>query len=366
MQWMSALVLILVFVPLLASFAFMPYLTRETVSFGVSVSEEQYRSEPLRRMRKQYTVLSCAIYAALLLLCTAGMLSVEGNGQDRVFGTFVTVTVAVSILLNISFYFRMKKIRPTLPSAQPQKALLAVDTGFHRQKLTFSGRWFLIHVLIIAVSAAIMLMNYEAIPDPVATKFDFAGNVVRSAAKSYRVVLFPNAMQAIMTLLFWFVNWSIQKSKQQIHAGNPEQSVRQNAAFRRRWSLFTILSSLALVFMFMMMQLSMIRPLEASIVPFISLVVLAFIVLFAMMLSFMTGQGGSRLGRSAEASAAAPLNDDRYWKLGAFYFNPQDPSVFVEKRSGIGWTLNFANPVGWFVLAGIVALLIGSSLFFRN
>ncbi|MED4958993.1 DUF5808 domain-containing protein [Paenibacillus macerans] len=366
MQWMSALMLILMFVPLLASLAFMPYLTRETVSFGVSVSEEQYRSEPLRRMRKQYAVLSCAIYTALLLFCIAGMLSVEGNGQGGVFAIFVTVTIVVSILLNISFYFRMKKIRPTLPSVQAHKALLAVDTGFHRQKLTFSGRWFLIHVLIIAVSAAIMLMNYEAVPDPVAMKFDFAGNVVSSAAKSYRVVLFPSVMQAIMTLLFWFVNWSIQKSKQQIHAGNPEQSVRQNAAFRRRWSLFTILSSLALVFMFSFIQVNMIHPLDTNIVTLVSLIVPVFTVLFAMVLSFATGQGGSRLGRSAEASAAAPLNDDRYWKLGAFYFNPQDPSVFVEKRSGIGWTLNFANPVGWFVLAGIAAVIIGSSLFFKN
>lgn len=117
MQWMSALMLILMFVPLLASLAFMPYLTRETVSFGVSVSEEQYRSEPLRRMRKQYAVLSCAIYTALLLFCIAGMLSVEGNGQGGVFAIFVTVTIVVSILLNISFYFRMKKsVRRFLPS----------------------------------------------------------------------------------------------------------------------------------------------------------------------------------------------------------------------------------------------------------
>ncbi|GJM76171.1 hypothetical protein HMSSN036_83870 [Paenibacillus macerans] len=76
-----------------------------------------------------------------------------------------------------------------------------------------------------------------------------------------------------MTLLFWFVNWSIQKSKQQIHAGNPEQSVRQNAAFRRRWSLFTILSSLALVFMFSFIQVNMIHPLDTNIVTLVSLIV---------------------------------------------------------------------------------------------
>lgn len=42
---------------------------------------------------------------------------------------------------------------------------------------------------------------------------------------------------------------------------------------------------------------------------------------------------------------------DRYWKLGIFYLNPEDDSIFVPKRFGIGYTLNFARPVSWFVLA---------------
>jgi uncharacterized membrane protein len=50
--------------------------------------------------------------------------------------------------------------------------------------------------------------------------------------------------------------------------------------------------------------------------------------------------------------------DDSYWKMGAFYFNKDDPSIFVEKRFGIGYTLNFANPVGWIVMAGIVIVII--------
>jgi len=45
---------------------------------------------------------------------------------------------------------------------------------------------------------------------------------------------------------------------------------------------------------------------------------------------------------------------DRYWKLGVFYFNPDDSAIIVEKRFGLGYSLNFARPTTW----GIMALLL--------
>ena len=47
---------------------------------------------------------------------------------------------------------------------------------------------------------------------------------------------------------------------------------------------------------------------------------------------------------------------DSAWKQGVFYFNPDDAAVFVEQRTGIGYTLNFANPRAW-IFVGIILLL---------
>jgi uncharacterized membrane protein len=71
------------------------------------------------------------------------------------------------------------------------------------------------------------------------------------------------------------------------------------------------------------------------------------------------GQGGSRLASSQKSSTASapPVGDrtaDRYWKLGVFYFNPDDAAIVVEKRFGLGYSLNFARPTTW----GIMALLL--------
>ncbi len=77
-----------------------------------------------------------------------------------------------------------------------------------------------------------------------------------------------------------------------------------------------------------------------------------------------SGQGGWRLRAATSASASgqhAPAGDhtpDDCWKGGVIYYNPADPAMWVEKRFGIGWTVNFGNPGAWFVMGGILLFLV--------
>jgi uncharacterized membrane protein len=50
------------------------------------------------------------------------------------------------------------------------------------------------------------------------------------------------------------------------------------------------------------------------------------------------------------------LNPD-HWKLIIFYYNPDNPRVFVPKRVGLGWTVNFAKPIIW--VPGVVLIAAG-------
>lgn len=51
-----------------------------------------------------------------------------------------------------------------------------------------------------------------------------------------------------------------------------------------------------------------------------------------------------------------------HWKLGVFYVNPDDPAIFVKKRFGIGYTVNFAHPKSWIVLGALLAVPVGLSV----
>lgn len=65
--------------------------------------------------------------------------------------------------------------------------------------------------------------------------------------------------------------------------------------------------------------------------------------------------------RSRFIAAGGVIDDgapDECWKAGVFYYNPNDTRLWVEKRSGMGWTLNMAHKAARWVLAGLVAFIV--------
>lgn len=192
-------------------------------------------------------------------------------------------------------------------------------------------------------------------------QYDLNGNVTRFAEKTIGSVLMMPIIQLFMLGVFVFVNVTISKAKQQVQAEDPENSIKQNVIFRRKWSLFTIVMGTALILLFTIAQLSITTWLHYKYTPIIVVVIVGGIVLGSIVMSFTMGQGGSRVKIRNGRKSGDEVNhdDDHYWKLGQFYFNPDDPAVFVEKRFGVGWTVNFARPIAWFMLLGILGLAIG-------
>lgn len=114
-------------------------------------------------------------------------------------------------------------------------------------------------------------------------------------------------------------------------------------------------------------QLQTIHPEITSSFVMISLPIGFLIFAFASVAIFTVkvGQGGSRVKVSEEEKVENPfvtsVDDDRFWKGGIFYVNKDDPSVFVEKRFGVGWSVNFARPLAWLFVFGPVVLILAIS-----
>src|SRR6201996_5039547 len=50
-------------------------------------------------------------------------------------------------------------------------------------------------------------------------------------------------------------------------------------------------------------------------------------------------------------------DDDKSWRGGLLYINRQDHALFVPRRYGLGWALNFGNPRTAMLIAGLLALI---------
>jgi uncharacterized membrane protein len=50
-----------------------------------------------------------------------------------------------------------------------------------------------------------------------------------------------------------------------------------------------------------------------------------------------------------------------HWKLGFLYYSPEQPRLLVAKRYGSPWTLNFARPAAWAIVAiPLVIMTVGA------
>lgn len=354
-----------ILIPLFISSMFIPYWTRKTISFGVSIPEEIYHQKKLVNMRKRYTRVTGLI--SLIFLVIFLLISLININHpllvSNVLSVLIFVYIVVSFLVFYSFYRKMRVIKQGADWQRGKSQHVVVSTSFRNQKLTHSNKWFLLSFVIVLVTLLVPLSMYSDIPNKIATHYDFAGNVTNWSEKSYHLILMIPAMQMYLTLLFLFLNTMIRRSKQTINAERPEVSLQQNMIFRRRWSTYIIFMSLAMNVMFAAIQFSFIYKAFLHLAIILSLGVSIVVVIWAVVLAAITGQGGSRLnvsGSSTSSLSSKTMNrdDDDNWKAGQFYFNRKDPALFVEKRFGVGWTINLARPLAWIIFILIIALAI--------
>jgi len=144
--------------------------------------------------------------------------------------------------------------------------------------------------------------------------------------------------------------------------------------------------TLCICAMFLIMQPMMMNiwiPSAGFMIGFI-LIPTTLMIIPPVILSVKAGQAGNKLKPAiTEADVLATgypqpdglvkraaSGDDRYWKLGLFYFNREDPSLFIEDRFGSNGGLNYARPAAM-LLAGflfilVLATYIGSTILFLN
>ena len=100
---------------------------------------------------------------------------------------------------------------------------------------------------------------------------------------------------------------------------------------------------------------------QQALLPIVIMIAIVLVVVLAI--SMIYGQNGARLLRRMEEPTSMPVDDDRYWKLGIFYWNHDDASLFVPERFGIGWTINLGRPAAWTIIVGFVLVVVAFVIF---
>jgi uncharacterized membrane protein len=333
----------------------LPRLVRRDILFGIRVPLDSLRLPSVRRLFRIYTAaylgfaLPLSIFMAVRIFERSDVRACLAGFFGLILGSFI---------LYVVIHGKALRLKKTENWMEGHVQVTAAETDFARKAKPVSRIWFAIPVCLILADVLIGIRRYPALGSRIPIHFNGEGLADGWAGRSVLTVFALPVTQFWLTALLFLVHWVIGRSKQELNPADPEAAVARVGLFRRRWSGYLIFMNLMMVLTFnyfFLVTLGLI-PIRSGSSMAVTAVFLAVILAVTAWICLTTGQGGSRLKMGGKIrTEVMNRDDDRFWKWGLFYFNPGDPAVFIEKRFGIGWTVNFGN---WRAVAFLTGFLL--------
>ena len=233
------------YIPIIVIFSILPYIGRRTLTFGVSIPSAVHDDERLKKLRGSFAGGVVILGAVLCGLSILPFLFLEENLAVGLMTALIFVYMAVIFLLYIRNFRQVKQLKEQEGWAQDAAMKAVADTKFTSSKRSVSSLWFLLYAVIIIGTLLAGILLYDQIPDEVAMQMDYSGNPTRIVQKSFGLILFAPAMQAVMALLMGFIYWMMQKtppvidsSSRKFRPPRTRSSVTAGQLLQCLWGLF--------------------------------------------------------------------------------------------------------------------------------
>jgi uncharacterized membrane protein len=312
---------------------FVPQFTRPDVFFGVTVDLAFRTSDAARRILRDYRIaLWCSAIAA---------------------GAFIWVFHRAGLAFLIygigSCGAQVASHRRALIHATMRSTTIEVDLSAPKEHIPGG---LLVALLPFAALIGLGLWavpHTDRLPDrlPIHWGFNGPNRWMTTSPRAIIGLLVQHAFMclALSALALGVLHWSRRVSMSGLSAAAERQFRRRTILLVLTAEYFTILPPA-----FGLLQAPALAMKVWSVALLVT--VLAFVIRL-----MRAGQGGARL-RTVGQRWIGDRTPDARWIGGLVYFNPTDPALLVEKRMGIGWTLNFGNPWSWVPLIAVAVILV--------
>ncbi|WP_434291291.1 DUF1648 domain-containing protein [Clostridium botulinum] len=343
-----------------------PKTTRKDIFLGVRIPEEESEKMEIKNIYRSFVLWNIIISLPVIFLLSFIVYKFNNIG---LFVLFTFIYIFISFLIYLKFNNDVKKLKSNKNWFKNKKQVIAVDTEFSSEnanKSLISPWWFLIPVAIILITIFMNIKAYPNLPNKVATHWDFNGNVNGYQNKSTFLIYQMPLMELFITIIFFLCYKIIGWSKKQISAVNPEESKTRNELFRRILSIYMTFSAIAMTIFLSIINFQIMKVIDINdkYIMYFSLIFTLSIIIATILLGVKVGQGGSNLKlnyKNDNKNNFINKDDDDHWILGnTIYYNKEDPSLFIEKRFGIGWTINAGRPLGLIIYISLILIIIVS------
>lgn len=330
-----------------------PYVSRRNKVFGVHVPIKYYNDKNLKRIRRNYLynfLISSLIFFAIIYFKLKSMNIAMGG---------IFIEIILMFIMYLRAHSEVVAWKSEKEWSKEERQEVVVDMDFRKKHVVVSQLWFLIPIIILILSIIIGLYMYPNIQQKIPIHFNSQGIADSYVNKSVFSVFLLNIIELFIIGIMFVSYKSIEMAKQQVDSSDPEASIEKNLRFRRLWSIYIVISSVIISIIFMIVEFISWGIVKEGInkLSDFSIILGIILTIIPIVLAVITGQGGERIRikNVSKNTNSFDRDDDKYWKLGIFYYNRDDSAIFVEKRFGVGLTVNWGNNIVWI---GTIAFIL--------
>jgi uncharacterized membrane protein len=349
-----------VFATLIVSFSFLiiPVYRKNESYFGVRVTEDFYLSDDGKKYFKRW-YLSIGFFTIIILAVQISSFLSDGISEWTNF--LIPGFVLFHGVLYARTYTVLKK-HEFLQDIQSPRVAAYLGT---RNLRDFLNPWVEITAFLLIVIPVIMLISkFDSLPEKFPVHWNFRGKVDSYSDKSVGGIFSPTFISVGIYLSILLISRFIVKSKISLPDACSMEYARLK--FQQITVFVRIMDMVKLGVMITFSFISMIPILitkfseetvfEAAM--FINIIVIAMIITAVIILLIKNININKQLRDISGTVNIGYRDEAKFWKWGIFYINPNDPAVWVERRDGLGYTINLGHAQGLLVLA----LLLGIPL----
>jgi uncharacterized membrane protein len=362
---MTSLLMIGIAIFIIAIQAAIPYLLKPTIVFGVTIPDTYTKNSTLLSYKRIYSLIIAGVG---LIIITSFLIwvTVSNASEENIVLLGVAAQFALlfcSMILYFLFHAKTSRLKRDNKWGANLKQVRVTDLAVRTADEMLPWYIYIVPIVITIGLIAYTAIQYENFPNLIPTHWGIDGQPDAFSEKTVLSVMALPIILLIMQGMMLGINEMTKRSGIKINAINRNRSRAQQLSFRKYSSWFLFATTTLMTILFVFLQLSTIHTDIGKSSLILTLPIGFLIVTFIMsgIYAFKVGQSGSRLEVDVvddDVEGITNYDDDQFWKAGIFYVNKNDPSIFVEKRFGVGWSINFGNPIGYFILFLPIVLIL--------
>ncbi|WP_346929421.1 DUF5808 domain-containing protein [Clostridium sp.] len=337
------------------------------IFFGVRFPKEYQGEKELKDIERSYRKVISTIFLIMFIGVNILFFNLNNYSEDilgAIMGITIVGSLMISFLVYVPYYKKTKILKKDKNWTYAKRNVVVVETTLRKPKKDekikpIDSKWFLLLFLFPLITIGLTMYKYDSLPTLMEIPYTSFGEFNKDTLRGFLIIYqFPIA-QIFLAALLYGTNEIIISSKVDLNSGSIEKAIIRKKKFKKIGSILMMVMALQILILFSLIQASILFNFDSMIINYIFMIILMATIIVFIIIFIKVGQGGRNIGTKDEKDDLYKDDDDK-WILGSIYYNKNDPAWMVEKRLGVGWTLNFAHPKSWIAVGGLLAFIIGS------